>query len=61
VRRPRSFPGIKRTNALRSKQFLITRLAIRGLKARMRDGTLVSIPEDGALPHIDDKKLKTGL
>jgi type VI secretion system protein ImpJ len=34
------------------------RLAIRGLKARMRDGTLVAIPEDGTLPNVDDKKLK---
>ena len=29
------------------------RLVIRTLKARMRDGTLVSIPEDGALPPLD--------
>jgi type VI secretion system protein ImpJ len=29
------------------------RLVIRALKARMRDGTLVSIPEDGVLPALD--------
>jgi type VI secretion system protein ImpJ len=31
------------------------RLVVRGLKARMRDGTLVSIPEDGTLPTADLK------
>src|SRR5438132_10051162 len=29
------------------------RLVIRSLKARLRDGTLVSIPEDGVLPALD--------
>ena len=29
------------------------RLVIRSLKARMRDGTLVAIPEDGLLPSLD--------
>src|SRR5229473_1685870 len=29
------------------------RLVIRSLKARMRDGTLVSVPEDGVLPARD--------
>jgi type VI secretion system protein ImpJ len=31
------------------------RLVIRGLKARLRDGTLLSIPEDGDLPALDLK------
>ena len=35
-----------------------SRLVIRSLKARLRDGTLVSIPEDGTLPNLDDKTLK---
>lgn len=29
------------------------RLVIRALRARLRDGTLVCVPEDGALPQID--------
>ena len=29
------------------------RLVIRSLKARLRDGTLVSVPEDGVLPALD--------
>ena len=29
------------------------RLVVRSLKARMRDGTLISIPEDGLLPALD--------
>jgi type VI secretion system protein ImpJ len=32
------------------------RLVIRSLKARLRDGTLVSIPEDGVLPAVDLRK-----
>jgi type VI secretion system protein ImpJ len=32
------------------------RLEIPSLRARLRDGTLVSIPEDGALPSMDLKK-----
>lgn len=32
------------------------RLVIRSLKARMKDGTLVSIPEDGTLPPLDLKE-----
>jgi type VI secretion system protein ImpJ len=31
------------------------RFVVRGLRARLRDGTLVSIPEDGDLPAIDLK------
>lgn len=31
------------------------RLVIRSLRARLRDGTLVSVPEDGALPQLDLK------
>lgn len=31
------------------------RLVIRSLRARLRDGTLVSVPEDGVLPTIDLK------
>src|SRR5262245_36208939 len=31
------------------------RFVVRRLDARMRDGTLVSIPEDGALPALDLK------
>jgi type VI secretion system protein ImpJ len=31
------------------------RLVIRGLQARLRDGTLVSLPEDGDLPALDLK------
>src|SRR5262249_27431602 len=31
------------------------RLVVRRLDARMRDGTVVSIPEDGALPPLDLK------
>jgi type VI secretion system protein ImpJ len=34
------------------------RLVVRSLKARLRDGSLVSIPEDGTLPTVD---LKTAL
>jgi type VI secretion system protein ImpJ len=34
------------------------RLVIRSLRARMRDGTLISLPEDGELPVLD---LKTAL
>src|SRR5262245_14726197 len=29
------------------------RLVIRSLRARLRDGTLVSVPEEGALPALD--------
>ena len=32
-----------------------SRLVIRSLRARLRDGTLISIPEDGALPALDLK------
>jgi type VI secretion system protein ImpJ len=32
-----------------------SRLVVRGLKARLRDGTLVTVPEDGALPVVDLK------
>src|SRR5206468_12768999 len=33
------------------------RLVIRSLQARFRDGTLVSVPEDAALPALDLKQL----
>ena len=32
-----------------------SRLVIRSLKARLRDGTLVAAPEDGVLPALDLK------
>src|SRR5262249_22757922 len=32
------------------------RLVVRSLQARLRDGTVVSVPEDGSLPEIDLKK-----
>src|SRR5919201_204534 len=32
-----------------------SRLVVRALKARLRDGTLVSIPEDGTLPEVQLK------
>src|SRR6516162_4392771 len=31
------------------------RFVVRGLRARLRDGTLVSVPEDGDLPVLDLK------
>ena len=33
------------------------RLVIRALQARLRDGTLISIPEDATLPALDLKQL----
>ncbi len=36
------------------------RLAVRGLRARMRDGTLISLPEDGELPVLDLKAALPG-
>src|SRR5262245_57854612 len=35
------------------------RLVIRSLKARLRDGTTVSVPEDGVLPTLDLKQAFT--
>ncbi len=36
------------------------RLAVRSLRARMRDGTLISLPEDGELPVLDLKAALPG-
>src|SRR5437588_3175149 len=36
------------------------RVVVRMLRARLRDGTLVSVPEDGVLPAVDLKPLLTG-
>ncbi len=36
------------------------RVVVRALQARLRDGTLVSVPDDGVLPALDLKPLLTG-
>jgi type VI secretion system protein ImpJ len=36
------------------------RVVVRALQARLRDGTLISVPDDGVLPALDLKGLLTG-